>query len=254
MTLLLLLVVFGLTGAYPLEEQKTCQPHSRPWQVYLHGKGASCSGALINKWWIVTSFECSPIPYSTIASLGEHDVTVEEGTEQHIYVADVIYHSPYRSPLHSLAMVRLVKPARFTQYVQPVPLPSRCPQPGETCNVSGWGSTIPNQYEHPQHLKCITVPVVDDRTCVNTFPEFLFWTAGMVCAGQANTDNCMNQGGSVMVCDGQLQGVQWFTHGCSNPADPSVYTKLCIYNDWITGVMDHYTPPLPTETTPRMMT
>lgn len=91
------------------------------------------------------SFPCPRRPYSTIASLGEHDVTVEEGTEQHIYVADVIYHSPYRSPLHSLTMVRLAKPARFTQYVQSIPLPSRCPQPGDTCHVSGWGSTIPNQ-------------------------------------------------------------------------------------------------------------
>lgn len=79
------------------------------------------------------------------ASLGEHDVTVEEGTEQHVSVIDTIIHSPYRSPLHSLALVRLATPAHFNQYVQPIPLPSRCPQAGETCHVSGWGSTIPNQ-------------------------------------------------------------------------------------------------------------
>ncbi|KAF3839355.1 hypothetical protein F7725_018072 [Dissostichus mawsoni] len=114
--------------ASPLEDFKVCQPHSRPWQVYLHGGGVSCSGALIDPWWI-------------------HDVTVEEGTEQHIYVADVIRHSPYRSPLHSLTMVRLAEPALLTQDVQPVPLSVRCPRPGETCQVSGWGSTVPNQCE-----------------------------------------------------------------------------------------------------------
>ncbi|XP_078107955.1 trypsinogen-like protein 3 isoform X1 [Sander vitreus] len=253
MNLFLLLLALGLTGASPLGDSKVCQPHSRPWQVYLHGGGVSCSGALIDALWIVTSFNCAPTrSYSTIASLGEHDVTVEEGTEQHIYVADVIPHSPYRSSLHSLTMVRLAEPARFTQHVQPIPLPSRCPQPGETCHVSGWGSTIPNQYERSQRLKCITVPIVDDQTCVYTFPEFLFWSMGMVCAGQANTDNCMHDGGSVMVCDGQLQGVQWYSHGCGNPADPSVYTKLCMYNDWIHDVMDRYAPTLPTETTPVM--
>ncbi|XP_068994411.1 trypsinogen-like protein 3 [Embiotoca jacksoni] len=254
MNLLLLAVVLGLTGAAPLEDSKVCQPHSRPWTVNLHGGGASCSGALINNWWIVTSFQCAPRSYSTIASLGEHDMTVEEGTEQHIRVADVIQHSPYRSPLHSLTMVRLAAPAHFTQYVQPIPLPSRCPQPGDTCSVSGWGSTIPNQYGPSQNLKCITVPVVDDQTCMNTFPEYLFWSLTMVCAGQANTDNCLNDSGSVMVCDGQLQGVRWFGHGCRNPADPTVYTKLCKYNDWINKVMDHYSPTLPTETTPQMMT
>ncbi|KAK5861895.1 hypothetical protein PBY51_017333 [Eleginops maclovinus] len=255
MNLLLLVVALGLAGAYPLEEYKVCQPHSRPWQVSLHGGGVSCSGALIDPWWIVTSFECAPTPYSTIASLGEHDVMVEEGTEQHIYVADVIIHSPYRSPLHSLTMVRLAEPALLNQNVKPIPLPSRCPQPGESCEVSGWGSTVPNQYEPAQHLKCINVPVVDDETCMNTFPEYLFWSPGMVCAGEANTtDNCLRDRGSVMVCDGQLQGVQWFNHACNDPDDPSVYTKLCLYNDWINNVMDRYVPPLPTDITTVMMT
>ncbi|XP_042345178.1 trypsinogen-like protein 3 [Plectropomus leopardus] len=254
MNLLLLLVGLGLAGASPLEDHKVCQPHSRPWQVHLKGGGVSCSGALINEWWIVTSFDCTPTSYTTIASLGEHDVTVYEGTEQHIYVADVIRHSPYRSPLHSLTLVRLETPARFNKYVQPIPLPSRCPQPGEICHVSGWGSTIPNQYEPSPRLRCITVPVVDDQTCMNTFPEFLFWSPGMVCAGQANTDNCMYDSGSVMVCKGQLQGVRWFSHGCRNPADPTVYTKLCKYIRWINNVMDRYVPTLTTETTPVMMT
>lgn len=215
-----------------------CQPHSRPWQVYLDG----CSGALINEWWLITSMECSPRPYSTIAILGEYDLTVEEGTEQHIQISDVFRHSPYRSPLHSLTMARLAEPAHLNQYVQPIPLPTRCPRPGETCHVSGWGSTIPNQWSN-EKMKCITVPVVDDQTCINTFPEYLYWSYYMVCAGQANTDNCLNDRSSVMVCNGQLQGVQWFRHGCSNPADPSVYSKLCLYNDWINDVMDHYVSP-----------
>ncbi|XP_029308005.1 trypsinogen-like protein 3 [Cottoperca gobio] len=251
--ILLLVVALGLAGASPLQDGNVCQPHSRPWQVYLHGGGVSCSGALIDTWWIVTSFECAPKSYSTIASLGEHDVTVDEGTEQHVHVADVIIHSPHRSPLNSLTMVRLAEPARFTRHVQPIPLPSRCPQPGESCHVSGWGSTFPNQHETSQRLKCISVPVVDDQTCMNTFPDFLFWSHGMVCAGRANTDNCMNDAGSVMVCDGQLQGVQWLRHGCRDPADPSVYTKLCMYNKWIRDVMGRYAPTLPAHTAPLMM-
>ncbi|KAF7652176.1 hypothetical protein LDENG_00100130 [Lucifuga dentata] len=242
MNLFILLAALGFTGAAPLEDDKVCQPHSRPWQVNLHGGGATCSGALINEWWLVTSFTCAPISYSTIASLGEHDLTVEEVSKQHILVADVIRHSPYRSPLHSLTLVRLAEPARFNQYVQPIPLPKRCPQPGETCHVSGWGSTRPNQYEARRYLKCITVPVVDDQTCEATFPEYLFWSLGMFCAGLSNTDNCMDDGGSVVECDGQLQGLLWFSHGCTDPADPSVYTKLCWYTDWIKNIMSRYTP------------
>ncbi|XP_059195839.1 trypsinogen-like protein 3 [Centropristis striata] len=254
MKLLLLLVALGLAGAAPLEDSKECQPHSRPWHVRLHGGGASCSGALINDLWIVTSFECSPTSYSTVASLGEHDGTVDEGTEQHILVADVIQHGPYRSPLHSLTLVRLAEPARFTASVQPIPLASRCPEPGDTCHVSGWGSTTPYQHGRSRGLKCITVPVVYDQTCMNTFPEYLYWSPYMVCAGRLNTDNCLTGSANVMVCDGELQGVLWMNHGCWNPAHPTVYSKLCLYNNWIKNVMNNYVPTLPTETTPVTMT
>lgn len=85
--------------------------------------------------------------YGYIASLGDHDISVEEGTEQHIPVANSFVHSPYRSPLHSLGLVLLASPARFNQYVRPISLPSRCTQVGERCSVSGWGPTIPNQSE-----------------------------------------------------------------------------------------------------------
>ncbi|XP_051921260.1 trypsinogen-like protein 3 [Hippocampus zosterae] len=248
---LLLLLVLGLTGASLLEDNKLCPPHSRPWQVSLQSRRTRCSGALVDKWWLVTSAACAPIGTAINASLGEHDVTAEEGTEQHIPVAEVIRHSPYRSPLHSLAMVRLARPARLTQQVQPIGLPGRCPRPGESCSVSGWGSTVPNQYEDPKRLKCLTVPVVEDQSCINTFPDFIFWSLGMVCAGGADATGCLYDKGAVLVCDGQLQGVQWFSHGCQNAEHPSVYTKLCKYNEWMRRVMDSHTP---TTTTARATT
>uniref|UniRef100_A0A674N146 Trypsinogen-like protein 3 n=1 Tax=Takifugu rubripes TaxID=31033 RepID=A0A674N146_TAKRU len=186
MNLLLLLVALSFSEAVPLQGAAECQPQSRPWHVRL---GRSCSGALVDPRWIVTSFACAPLSSNITASLGDHDVSVAEGTEQHIDTDLTVLHSPYRSPFHSLAMVRLAKPARFNQYVQPIPLPSRCPQPGETCRVSGWGSTVPNQDESPKRLKCISVPVVDDRTCRELFP--MHWSHGMVCAGQVDGTNCL---------------------------------------------------------------
>lgn len=50
-------IVGAAAGASPLDEEKVCQPHSRPWLVRLHSNGMhGYSGALINEWWIVTSF------------------------------------------------------------------------------------------------------------------------------------------------------------------------------------------------------
>ncbi|XP_024123449.1 trypsinogen-like protein 3 [Oryzias melastigma] len=248
MNFLLLAVILGLAGALPLQDSKECRPHSQPWHVILRSEGRSCSGALIDPRWIVTSFACATSPYNTIATLGEHDLSVAEGTEQDIVVSDVIQHGPYRSPLHSLTLMRLSQPARITPYVQPIPLPSRCALPGEICSVSGWGTTDPDQSNYSPRLKCITVPVVDDQTCVETFPEYLYWGV-MVCAGQNNTDNCLSGSSTVMVCDGQLQGLKWFDHGCSDPAHPTVYSEMCKYNGWIKSMMENYAPNFQTTTT-----
>lgn len=46
-----------------------------------------------------------------------------------------------------------------------------------------------------------------------------------------------SEDGSVLVCDGQLQGVLWYANGCQEPAVPSIYTKLCAYTRWIDEVM-----------------
>ncbi|XP_075907096.1 trypsinogen-like protein 3 [Nelusetta ayraudi] len=237
MKLLLFTLVLGLAGASPLDEEKVCQPHSRPWLVRLHSNGMhGCSGALINEWWIVTSFTCG---YSSIttASLGEHNISVADGPEQHIPIGQVIQHSPYRSPLHSLAMVRLSRPARFNSYVRPIPLASRCALPGVCCSASGWGTTLPNHNAVVERPRCVDVPTVDDRTCMDWLAGTSQWGPTMICAGQANSDNCLNEDGGVLVCNGQLQGVLWYANGCLDPAVPSVYTKLCAYTRWINEVM-----------------
>lgn len=38
-------------------------------------------------------------------------------------------------------------------------------------------------------MKCISVPVVADQICRELFP--MFWSDGMVCAGQVDTNNCL---------------------------------------------------------------
>lgn len=132
-------------------------------------------------------------------------------------------------------------------------------------------------------MKCISVPVVADQICRDLFP--MFWSDGMVCAGQVGQNNCLvrtemndpissasassllwiksvaffilqNDGGSVMVCDGQLQGIHWYNHGCMSPPDPSTYTKICRYTRWIEDIMRSNSPtlaPTPPSTTPPMI-
>lgn len=122
--------------------------------------------------------------------------------------------------------------------------------------------------ESPKRMKCISVPVVDDRTCRELFP--MHWSYGMFCAGQVDGTNCLvridmkgqtcarllwnpmccllllqDDRGAVMECDGQLQGIQWYSFGCTNAPDPSTYSNICQYTRWMKDVIRNNSPTSP---------
>ncbi len=75
--------------------------------------------------------------------LGEHNVYIEEGTEQRIEVEKVIPHPKYNDYTYDndFMLIKLKEPAIFNEYVKPIPLATRCSSAGEQCLVSGWGRT-----------------------------------------------------------------------------------------------------------------
>lgn len=79
-----------------------------------------------------------------MAHLGEHDTSADEGTEQHIQVAKAFPFPKYNryTKNNDIMLVKLAQPARFSAYVQPIPISSSCPVPGTQCLVSGWGNLL----------------------------------------------------------------------------------------------------------------
>lgn len=79
--------------------------------------------------------------------LGEHNLRKHDGPEQMRLVAQIIPHPGYeaRTHRHDIMLLRLLQPARLSPQVRPVPLPTRCPFPGEDCVVSGWGLLSDNK-------------------------------------------------------------------------------------------------------------
>ena len=76
--------------------------------------------------------------------LGEHDIYMNEGTEQFIRSSRVIRHPKYSSYNinNDIMLIKLSEPATLNQYVQPVALPTSCAPAGTMCKVSGWGNTM----------------------------------------------------------------------------------------------------------------
>lgn len=117
---------------------------------------------------------------------------------------------------------------------------------------------------YPDKLQCLEVPLLSDDTCFNAYPFQI--TENMICAGylEGGKDSCQvtsllhinrcflscckiwhpvisfklqGDSGGPMVCEGQLQGVVSWGHGCAQRNKPGVYTKVCNYVSWIKTTM-----------------
>ena len=74
-------------------------------------------------------------------TLGDHDLTKQENTEQARKAKDIIIHPNYDDHDYDLAIIKLDKPVKFTKFVIPVCLPSNRNKNFDSneAKVSGWG-------------------------------------------------------------------------------------------------------------------
>ena len=60
-----------------------------------------------------------------------------------------------------------------------------------------------------------------------------------MCIGflEGGKDSCKGDGGGPTVCDGVLQGIVSWGYRCAEKGRTGVYTKVCLFNSWISYVM-----------------
>ncbi|XP_062395700.1 trypsinogen-like protein 3 [Sardina pilchardus] len=203
--------------------------------------------------------DCSPFARPWLVSLSNvDDLTGQSDPEQRISVGEWINRSKYttrhkRSPVTDLELVRLAWSARFTPQVQPIALPTRCPQPGERCVVSGWGPSDPGTGSRKQ--QCLVREVLSESACRQAHG---YWTGNLVCTGPQHTTecNCLRDDSSVLECGGVLQGVKGFvflSEGCST-GKPDTFSPICQYRSWIDAIMSTNTPTVGPQITSLPMT
>ncbi|KAJ0066037.1 hypothetical protein NL108_001261, partial [Boleophthalmus pectinirostris] len=130
--------------------------------------------------------------------LGEHNIAVNEGTEQFISSSKVIKHPNYDSYTldNDIMLIKLSSPATLNSYVGTVSLPSSCASAGTTCLISGWGNTSASGSQilpisnYPDRLMCLDAPILSDSSCRNSYPGEI--TSNMFCAGflEGGKDSC----------------------------------------------------------------
>ncbi|XP_012862148.1 kallikrein-8 [Echinops telfairi] len=236
-----LLLLGAWAGCSRAQEPKVlqgheCEPHSQPWQVGLfQSTQLLCGGVLIDDYWVITAAHCKKPKYTV--RLGEHSLQSEDSQEQEVAVARSIPHPCYNSSSenhsHDLMLIRLRRRPNLGSKVKPIELADQCPQAGQNCTISGWGTITSPRESFPDTLICAEIKIFPQKRCEDAYPGKV--TDGMVCAGHSNgADTCQGDSGGPLVCNGVLQGItSWGSDPCGQPERPGVYTNLCRYRDWI---------------------
>ncbi|KAK3571127.1 hypothetical protein QTP86_001921 [Hemibagrus guttatus] len=208
-------------------------------EIFLYPSPDLCLDKILSLRSTDNSLEFMAWAHRLSAHLGEHHVFIDEATEQRIWVEKVIPHPDYndRTYDNDFMLIKLLQPAVFNQYVQPIPLASSCTVAGEECLVSGWGNQINTGVIYASVLQCLNLPVLSHSKCEGAYGSRV--TNNMFCAGylEGGKDSCQGDSGGPVVCNGELKGVVSWGDGCALPGFPGVYAEVCRYTDWVNSIM-----------------
>ncbi|TMS20876.1 Sodium-dependent phosphate transport protein 2B [Larimichthys crocea] len=188
--------------------------------------------------------------------LGEHSMSVQEGTEQIRDVLRIVVHPKWDIDFvadgNDLALLKLDKSPIMSDSVGVACLPEagEIPAHGTPCYISGWG----NLYTHgpmPDKLQQALLPVVEHSVCSRSD----WWGINVQehhdlrREETSYLDAMYGDSGGPLNCLGQdgrwyVQGVTSFVSSrvCNEVKKPTVFTRTSAFTDWLSEKNEEWLP------------
>uniref|UniRef100_A0A672J0M5 Coagulation factor IX n=1 Tax=Salarias fasciatus TaxID=181472 RepID=A0A672J0M5_SALFA len=181
---------------------------------------------------------------------GEHNVHINEGTEQDFGLLEVHMHPRYNASVslynHDIALLYLQSSITFSKLVRPIcvgpkPFIETLVKVSSPATVSGWGRTR-FLGATADTLQKVEVPFTDRTECKRSSSARI--TPVMFCAGYYDEEQDACQGDSGGPHANKMDDT-WFLTGivswgeeCAKEGKYGVYTRVSLYYRWITHIME----------------
>ncbi|KAG8524905.1 Granzyme B, partial [Galemys pyrenaicus] len=221
------------------------KPHSRPYMAFLRMRypGKKCGGFLIREDIVMTAVHCWENYISV--TLGAHDITKMEPTQQVIPVIRAIPHPAYNpwTSANDIMLLQLMWKAKLNAHVRPIRLPRKnnAVRPGRVCTVAGWGVRNATVRKMSHKLHEVDLKVQKNSTCRQEYKYYHYNSTIEICAGEPGTRKTSFKGdsGGPLVCSRVAQGIVSF--GREDKRPPCVFTRISSFMPWIKKTMRHFT-------------
>ncbi|XP_057642229.1 granzyme C-like isoform X1 [Chionomys nivalis] len=247
MAAVLILLTFLLplgAGAEEIIGGHEVKPHSRPYMAFIasvndDGKIYNCGGFLVRENFVLTAAHC--IGSSMKVTLGAHNITFKEKTQQIIPVAKAIPHPDYnpKDDSHDIMLLKLERKAKKAKAVRSLNLPGSKVhvKPGDVCYVAGWGMVALNG-KLQDTLQEVELTVQKDQECESRYPDH-YNKAIEMCVGDPKIKRASFYGdsGGPLVCKKAAVGI--VSYGNIDGSAPRVFTRVSSFLSWIKKTMKH---------------
>ncbi|PIO12072.1 hypothetical protein AB205_0118060, partial [Aquarana catesbeiana] len=191
----------------------------------------------------------SPADYQV--SLGTYKLSQYNSNAVVSKVQRILINSTYQSSVTGgdIALLRLSKSITFTNFIQPICLPSASITfyPNMSCWVTGWGNVASGVVlPAPKTLQQVMTPFISRDTCDQWYHEYSgissrdsIIASDQICAGyiDGQKDSCQGDSGGPLVCKVSgtwyQAGIVSWGSGCAVSYRPGVYTYVPLYRAWI---------------------